>query len=80
MGPGLHRLHYALRGVKRAEGMAGVTKRERRPVTPDLLCKIKGVRDPRAGEADVVMFWAACCLAYFGFMRIGELTVPSDGA
>ena len=78
--PGLYRLHYVLRGVKRAEGMADVTKRERRPVTPDLLRKIKGVWDPRAGEADVVMLWAACCLAYFGFMRIGELIVPSDGA
>ena len=24
------------------------------------------------------MPYAACCLAYFGFLRIGELTVPSD--
>ena len=28
----------------------------------------------------MVMLWAACCLAYFGFMRIGELTVSSDDA
>ena len=49
--PGLHRLHYVLCGVERAEGMAGVTKREWRPVTPDLLRKIKGVWDPRAGVA-----------------------------
>ncbi len=75
---GLHRLHYVLRGVKRAEGMAGVTKRERRPVTPDLLRKIKSVWNSRAHEADVVMLGAACCLAYFGFMRIGELTMPTD--
>ena len=28
----------------------------------------------------MVMLWATCCLAYFGFMRIGELTVSSDDA
>lgn len=24
------------------------------------------------------MIWAACCLSYFGFLRISEITVPSD--
>ncbi len=51
---------------------------QRRPITPDLLRKIKSVWDPRAHEADIVMLWATCCLAYFGFMRIGELTVLTE--
>ena len=76
----LHRLHYVLRGIKRAEGIAGMAKWERRPITPDLLRKNKSVWDPKAEEANVVMLWAACCLAYFGFMQIGDLTVSSDDA
>ncbi len=42
--------------------MVGMTKRERRPITPDLLRKIKGVWDLQAHKAGVVMLWAVCCL------------------
>ena len=28
---------------------------------------------------DHIMFWAACCLAFFGFLRCSEFTVPSAG-
>ena len=27
-----------------------------------------------------MMLWAACTLAFFGFLKSGEITVPSDAA
>ncbi len=31
-------------------------------------------------DQDTIMLWAACCIAFFGFFRIGELTTPSDNS
>ena len=59
------RLQQVLRGVKRTQGDASS---QRLPITDDVM----DVNMP-----DHCMFWAACCLAYFGFLRSAEFTIPN---
>ena len=49
----------------------------RLPITPTILRQLKALWVGRAGKVDTVMLWAACCTAFFGFFRMGELTSPT---
>jgi hypothetical protein len=68
---GCLRLQRVVKGIKRCKGGS---QDKRLPITPDILSEIYRCLD--FAVYDDVLFWAACCLVYFGFLRSSEFTVP----
>ena len=66
------RLQRVLRGIKRTQGDSSSL---RLPITDDIMMVICRALD--LTHPDHCMFWAACNLAYFGFLRSAEFTVPN---
>ena len=65
-------LQLILRGVKRSQGDNSKT---RRPITLPILNLFYHLLNVRyTSNKDSLMVWAAMTLAFFGFLRIGELT------
>ena len=63
------RLHRVLRGIQRSSASP---RPSRLPVTQPILFAIRSALSPAV--FDHCMFWAACSLAFFGFLRVSEFT------
>ena len=70
-------LEYVIRGIKRCTGQQA---RTRLPITPALLRALESYWHSNLADHDYSMLWAAACMCFFGFMRAGELVVPSDSS
>ena len=82
---GLHReftaqltpkLELAMKGIKKEKALNSPCTRL--PITIDIMSKLKSTLGESSENYDNIMLWAACALAFFGFLRCSEFTVPSQ--
>ena len=73
------KLEGVIRGIRTYQlKHANKQPKIRLPITPEILLKLRAIWEYDRSNSDHIMIWAACCVAFFGFFRSGEITAPLD--
>ena len=74
-------LEQVLKGIKSHQAKAADPKKTTRlPITPELLLRMKQSWERAGATWDNSMLWAPSTLYFFGFLRSGEITVPTESS
>ena len=66
-----------LRGIQKTLTVGKLAK-VRLPITINIMVKIKAILSYEPHKYHNIMMWAACCIAFFDFLRCSEFTAPSQ--
>ena len=72
------RLAQVMKGIKASQAKQGRQAKPRLPITPSILTQIKSFLNKKPEDFDNIMAWAAYTTCFFGFLRAGEICIPSD--
>ena len=74
----MSKLRQVQHGIKLIDTQSVRQRRDRLPITPEILSRMKKCWPMTS--VNETMVWAVCLVAFFGFFRAGELTVPAECA
>lgn len=72
------RLAQIMKGIKSSQAKQGRQPKPRLPITPPILIQIKTLLEKQPNNFNNIMLWAAYTTCFFGFLRAGEICIPSD--
>jgi len=70
-------LNYVLKGIRKTCAI-NQQPQERQPITFPIMECLHMVLSKHPQKYEDVMIWAACCIAYFGLLRVSEFTTSSS--
>ena len=70
------RVQLALKDIQKSQATSQ-TQRTCLPITLKILESINGLLTEEPHLYNNILIWAACCLAFFGSLRVSEFTIPN---